>query len=317
MSPQLYCNIFTIIAQILMNILFRLFTDLRLDGIAIANLSAGWICLISLIIFIKYHESDSDSWGPFFDKSILHGWGTILAFAVPGTLMNCTEWWLYDIAIFVAGYHGPLTQAAYGISWQLFLLALMVPYSFSIAVKARVTHLLMRQETAQAKLAGWSCLFLSLLWCILIGIVFFFASGFLGKIFTGNLLVIHTLRSIVLAIIIALAFDSIQATGSQIFHALGKEIPGTLINFVAYYIVGLPCIIIFSLRFPLPIFGVWSGIIVAVLSSAIAFSVTLLVIDWNPNSTLAEKVEHLTSSNTNYNSTSTSVPINESTKSKS
>jgi hypothetical protein len=31
------------------------------------------------------------------------GWGTYLSFGLPATIQLCTEWWMYEVVIFMAG----------------------------------------------------------------------------------------------------------------------------------------------------------------------------------------------------------------------
>lgn len=59
----------------------------------------------------------------------LQDWGPFLMLAVPSMLMNCLEWWLYEITGFLAGIISELELGAQSVVYQLAALAYMVTTS--------------------------------------------------------------------------------------------------------------------------------------------------------------------------------------------
>lgn len=57
----------------------------------------------------------------------LQEWGPFLQLAIPSMLMNCLEWWLYEIAGFLAGIVGEVELGAQSVVYQLAAVAYMVP----------------------------------------------------------------------------------------------------------------------------------------------------------------------------------------------
>lgn len=49
----------------------------------------------------------------------LQEWGPFLKLAIPSMLMNCLEWWLYEIAGFLAGIISEVELGAQSVAYQL------------------------------------------------------------------------------------------------------------------------------------------------------------------------------------------------------
>lgn len=56
----------------------------------------------------------------------LQDWGPFLKLAIPSMLMNCLEWWLYEIAGFLAGIISELELGAQSVVYQLAAVAYLV-----------------------------------------------------------------------------------------------------------------------------------------------------------------------------------------------
>ena len=53
-------------------------------------------------------------------------WGPFLHLAIPSMLMHCLEWWLYEIAGFLAGLISEVELGAQSIVYELAAIAYMV-----------------------------------------------------------------------------------------------------------------------------------------------------------------------------------------------
>lgn len=63
----------------------------------------------------------------------LQDWGPFLTLAVPSMLMNCLEWWLYEITGFLAGIISELELGAQSVVYQLAALAYTVTASLQLS----------------------------------------------------------------------------------------------------------------------------------------------------------------------------------------
>lgn len=70
----------------------------------------------------------------------LQEWGPFLKLAIPSMLMICLEWWLYEIASFLAGVISEVELGAQSVVYELSSIAYMVTTfhcSFVVIRKAR------------------------------------------------------------------------------------------------------------------------------------------------------------------------------------
>ena len=63
-------------------------------------------------------------------------------------------------------------------------------------------------------------------------------------------------------------FDAIQGIGTGALRGLGKTRGPMLINFVAYGVIGLPVGYVLCFKTPLGIYGLWSGLTLALIFAA-------------------------------------------------
>ncbi|KAE8287498.1 Multidrug and toxin extrusion protein 1 [Larimichthys crocea] len=100
--PQMYtaaaANIFNLAA----NYILISSLELGVIGSAIANsLSQVVICLM-LFGYIRWKKLHRQTWGGW-STECLQEWGSYMKLAVPSAFMICFEWWIWEIAGFLAG----------------------------------------------------------------------------------------------------------------------------------------------------------------------------------------------------------------------
>lgn len=89
------------------------------------------LCMRILVAFGKFVSSKTPSPSlsgtAGWSVDCLQEWGPFLRLAIPSMLMNCLEWWLYEIAGFLAGIVGEVELGAQSVVYQLAAVAYMVP----------------------------------------------------------------------------------------------------------------------------------------------------------------------------------------------
>lgn len=76
---------------------------------------------------------------------------------------------------------------------------------------------------------------------------------------------------------------------SGVIRGIGHQLWGAGINFIAFYIVGLPIGIPLALFTDLKSFGMWIGLLSASLTQVIGYGIMLLCLNWKKESQLAMK----------------------------
>lgn len=75
---------------------------------------------------------------PFFTKDTLSDWGPYLRKGIPGTLLQCGEWWAYEFLAIAAGYLGTIELAAEIAIINLVGFIYMIPLGISFTASGLV-----------------------------------------------------------------------------------------------------------------------------------------------------------------------------------
>uniref|UniRef100_A0A3B5AC47 Multidrug and toxin extrusion protein n=1 Tax=Stegastes partitus TaxID=144197 RepID=A0A3B5AC47_9TELE len=277
MWPQVISGAVGNVLNALINYVFLNVLDLGVTGSAAANAISqyclavflfGYICLRGL------HKATWDGWS----RDCLQEWGPFLRLAVPSMLMHCLEWWLYEIAGFLAGIISETELGAQSIVYELAAIAYMFPMGFSVAASVRVGNALGAGNAEQAKLSGKVSLI-----CATVAAYEITASFVIIPF--SHLLVFRDIIQRVADVIKMYSFihiaEAITGITGGIVRGAGKQKIGAVCNLVGYYFIGFPIGV--SLMFPLKmgIVGLWMGFLVCGLVLATFFVVFLWKLNWD------------------------------------
>lgn len=81
-----------------------------------------------------------------------------------------------------------------------------------------------------------------------------------------------------------------QGVISGIVRGAGRQLYGAIINFIAYYVIGLPLGIPLALATDLGIMGMWIGLLCASVTQALLYIVLLCCMNWEKESEKAMKL---------------------------
>ena len=81
----------------------------------------------------------------------------------------------------------------------------------------------------------------------------------------------------------------LQGVMSGVIRGAGRQLWGAGINFIAFYIVGLPIGIPLALLTSLKSFGMWIGLLCASTTQVIGYSIVIVCLNWKKESLLAMK----------------------------
>ena len=169
-----------------------------------------------------------------------------IGLAIPGALMLLCEVWVFEAMTLLSGYFGPVELSAQTVLTNLESLFFMIPLGISTACTTRVGNALGHGEPESASRAlkiglGWSLITVS-------GMVLFLLMGqhLVVGIFTKDP-----------ATVDKCAPESARAACQG---KVGNQKEGALLNFVAYWGVGLPCSIWFAFGLGWRLPGLWNGL---------------------------------------------------------
>ncbi|XP_070839469.1 multidrug and toxin extrusion protein 1-like [Chaetodon trifascialis] len=279
MWPQVISGAAGNVLNAIINYIFLNVLDLGVAGSAAANAISQYSLAVFLFMYICYrglHKATWDGWS----RDCLQEWGLFIKLAIPSMLMHCLEWWLYEIAGFLAGIISEVELGAHSIVYQVAVVSYMFPMGFSVAASVRVGNALGCGNTEQAKLSGKISLICASIFSVFIGACLGVSKDVIGYIFTSEKDIIQRVADLMELYGFMHFADAIAAVTAGIVRGAGKQMIGALCNLVGFYFVGFP--IGLALMFPvkLGVLGLWLGFLICISIQAIFFTLYLCKVNW-------------------------------------
>ncbi|KAK5858507.1 hypothetical protein PBY51_002640 [Eleginops maclovinus] len=279
MWPQVISGAMGNILNVIINYIFLKHLDLGITGSAAANAISQYSLAVFLFVYISFrglHKATWDGWS----ADCLQEWGPFLHLAIPSMLMHCLEWWLYEIAGFLAGIISEVELGAQSIVYQLAAIVCMFPVGISVVASVRVGNALGAGNTEQAKLSSKVSLICACFVSCLIGAGLIVLKDLVGYIFTTEQDIIQRVADVMKLYCVSHVAEAIAAVTGGIVRGTGKQMIGAVCNLVGYYLIGFPIGV--SLMFPVKmgIVGLWSGFLISVLIQSTFFIIFLCKLNW-------------------------------------
>ncbi|KZV56969.1 MATE efflux family protein isoform 1 [Dorcoceras hygrometricum] len=284
----------SIICAMLLHCPINYFLAVHLNmGVKGVALASAWNTLnvnLGLLSYLLLSKNSLKPWDRDTANTFLEGWQTLLALAGPSVLSVCLEWWCYEILLLLCSLlsNPQASVAAMGILIQTTGFLYIFPSSLSTGLSIQVGHELGADQPRQAQRTTITGLTLAILWGIL-AIVFTIAvKDVWGKLFTSEPQILY-LVSITLPI---LGFcelgNSPQTTACGILVGCARPKMACNINFVSFYVIGLPVAVLLAFRFNMGFVGLWFGLAAAEVSCTCMMVCTLFYTNWEQQASKAK-----------------------------
>jgi multidrug resistance protein, MATE family len=174
----------------------------------------------------------------------------------------------FSLATLMAGRLSPGILAAHQIVLNCASLTYMVPLGVSAAAAISVGHAVGAGNRALARRNGSMAIAIGAVFMALAAAAFLTIPQTLIHVYTHDRQTVAVGTRLLAVAAVFQIFDAIQGVGTGALRGLGKTRGPMVINLIAYGVIGLPIGYTLCFKTPLGIYGLWSGLTLALIFAA-------------------------------------------------
>ncbi|KAI7734695.1 hypothetical protein M8C21_032114 [Ambrosia artemisiifolia] len=254
---------------------------LEIKGAALANTISNWINVVFLGIYVKLSPACKHTWTGF-SKEAMHDLFSFLKLAVPSAVMICFEYWAFDMVVLLSGLlpNPKLETSVLSISLNTCWMVYMISVGLGGAISTRVSNELGAARPKAARLAVCVVVVIAILEGVIVGSITILVRYVWGRLYSNDEEVINYVAKMMPLLALSDFLDGFQCVLSGAARGCGWQNICAVINLGAYYIVGIPCALLFAFILHVGGMGLWMGIICALSVQVVALIAINLSTNW-------------------------------------
>jgi MATE family multidrug resistance protein len=192
----------------------------------------------------------------------------ILKIGAPVAMQYTFEVGAFGGAAILIGTIGAVQQAAHQVAMSLASMTYMMASGISAAATVNAGNNYGKNDFKQLRLSAISNYHIMLCLMTIAALVFIILNEYLPWIYTADKSVIMIAAQLLIIAGFFQLFDGAQVVGLGILRGIGDVNIPTVITFIAYWIIGLPCGYYLGIVLNWGVMGVWYGLTLGLLCSA-------------------------------------------------
>eukprot|EP00727_Mastigamoeba_balamuthi_P011960 m51a1_g7387 hypothetical protein (694) ;mRNA; f:121295-124427 len=279
--PQLVVCLIGVVSITALDWVFIRTCGFGVNGSA-AALSCTWalqfVMFVAIIRASGFHRTVLAG-GPSLG-ALKTGWVEMLKLVASGYVMICSEWWAFEICVFLAGLGGAVSLASFSIVMTIQQFCWMLPLSVSITASARVGFLLGANDPVRARFSAWLCVAaIGVLEFLYIPPLVLFGRYF-AMVFSSDPDVVAAASSLIPFGAFVLVQDDFNAVFSGVLRGCGMQLFGAVCNVIFFYIVCIPvgCLLLFVAKIGTK--ALFFGLAVGIFGMSSTFCVRVVTLKW-------------------------------------
>lgn len=293
LSLTLVVAIATLIANVL-NIFFNyglIFGNLgmprlEVEGAAYGTLLSRIIMVFTLLAAMWYNTKSRNylkavEFGRF--KSVI--FKKLFQLGAPTSLQMFFEVGAFASAAFICGMAGKDDLAAHQIALNLASITFMLCTGLAIAATVRVGNQLGHKDYFTMRRAGWSAIYMVIIFMLISGLVFILLRNWLPQLYLDNQQVIYLAAQLLIVAALFQLSDGVQVVTLGALRGMQDVNVPTLITLIAYFVIALPLGYYLTIQAGMGALGMWIG-----LGAGLTFSASLLLWRFHKQSLKISKI---------------------------
>lgn len=232
-----------------------------------------------LLFLYVYFIDGAECWNGVTTRA-LRNWGPMIRLALPGLVMVEAECLAFEVLTLGSSYLGTTHLAAQSILSTISSITFQIPFPLSISGSTRVANLigatLVGAAKTSAKVTMGGAVIVGLLNMLLLSCL----RNYIPRLFTSEEEVIVLVAQTLPLCAAFQLFDALATNCNGILRGIGRQEIGGYVQLFCYYVIAMP--ISFGTTFALgwDLFGLWSGVAIALFLVSVIEAVFLQRTDW-------------------------------------
>lgn len=283
------------------------FTEMKWLGAAAAR-TLGSISLLPTMLIVLYYSEEDESCDISTKEWVKHVWSGMkassaltrkaiykfLSLGIPGMAMLMFEWVAFEVVALLCGiipgeHEAIVAIGSNAIVFNISSLLYMVYLGTSISGNIRLGTALGSGDVERATIASYITIGLGMSLSLLNMAVLLSFRQELCTLFTSDMELIEKSKSLLLVVALYQFPDAVNAVEQGVYQASGRQALGAKLNFIAYYIIGLPLAYLLAIPFGAGVGGLWFGMTIGLCFIASINTFVILRSDWRTLSMDARK----------------------------
>ncbi|BEJ02418.1 hypothetical protein CcaverHIS631_0702130 [Cutaneotrichosporon cavernicola] len=222
-----------------------------------------------------------DSLHPFSLPHIFSRLGTVTQLGLAGTVMLSSEWWAWEVCALAAALLGSTALAAQSVLLSTCATLYQFPAALGVAASVRVGNLLGAGRSWEAKWAARAAFILATVFALFNSFICVVFRHQWGYLFNSDPEVVAMVAEVMPWMGLFQIMDGLSGAANAIMRALALHSIGAIVNFTAYYGVGIPFGLWLTFRHHMSLVGIWIGLAVALLYGSLLGVTIVWRTDWD------------------------------------
>ncbi len=193
----------------------------------------------------------------------------ILRIGIPNGISSCMEVTLFSVTALLMGSIGTTAVAGHQIAINIASVTFMVALGLSTAVTVRVGQAIGRNSPHRARLSGFTGIGLITAYMGLMAIVFITFPEQLAGLYTQETDILGVAAQLLILAAIFQISDGLQVSGLAALRGLKDTRIPMYVNFVAYWVIGIPLGYLLGIHLGIGPSGLWIGLIAGLTTAAL------------------------------------------------
>ena len=216
---------------------------------------------------------------PLWRKPDFDGLRELIRIGFPAATQILLEIGAFGAATILAGRLTTAALAAHQIALNIASVTYMVPLGTSSAAAVAVGHALGRGEPHFARRRGYLAIVIACTFMLCSAVAFLVWPRWILGVYTSDAEVIKIGTSLLSVAAVFQLFDGIQTVTTGALRGLGNTQVSMIVNFVGYWLLGLPIGYVLCFRSKAGVYGLWWGLTLSLIVIAL-----WLLASWNHKS---------------------------------